>query len=281
MTVDTNTVEGGWQIPKEHFKMRHGCELTTFEGHLSEVIWRNHHRGSPGDVYEYFFILLNNIFTHRGPARMNSPRPLFDTWAGDLQEGETVKVHPMFDDSPALPNLTPSGIRVAAALDHDYELQTPHPAASDDKQATASNKSKSSSPSSAHVANDHEDRPSTSRAEQIKSPLPPADNRGYRHVYHPPEWAPVEADAKHEEWSSSSSDGQATSPKLMNQGHAVGEIHQEKPNAVATYMSYIPCPATVTFNKSFLHVHISQLRELLQFDVYLFFADFGLGVAAL
>ena len=30
--VDTNTVEGDWQMPKEHFKMRHGVELTTFEG---------------------------------------------------------------------------------------------------------------------------------------------------------------------------------------------------------------------------------------------------------
>ena len=64
--VDTNTIEGSWQGPKEHFKMRHRCGTSTFEAHLAEIIRQNHHHGSPGDVYEQFFLLLNSIYKY-GP----------------------------------------------------------------------------------------------------------------------------------------------------------------------------------------------------------------------
>ena len=117
--VHTNTVEGSWQVAKEHFKMAHGVELTTFEQHLAEIIWRNHHKGSPGDVYEAFFNLVKYIYNHEGPPRLNAPRPLFDTWRGDLAEGESVKIHPMFDTSAAIIS-SPAQIRESALHDHGY-----------------------------------------------------------------------------------------------------------------------------------------------------------------
>ena len=30
-----------WQVTKEHFKMAHGVEITTFEQHLADIGWRN------------------------------------------------------------------------------------------------------------------------------------------------------------------------------------------------------------------------------------------------
>jgi len=41
--VNTNMIEGAWFHAKKHLQKIHVCRLTTFEGHLAENIWRNHH----------------------------------------------------------------------------------------------------------------------------------------------------------------------------------------------------------------------------------------------
>jgi len=41
--VNTNMIEGAWFHAKKHVQKIHVCRLTTFEGHLAEIIWRNHH----------------------------------------------------------------------------------------------------------------------------------------------------------------------------------------------------------------------------------------------
>ena len=42
--VHTNTVEGTWTHSKKHFQDIVGTNLANFNGHLAEVIWRNHHK---------------------------------------------------------------------------------------------------------------------------------------------------------------------------------------------------------------------------------------------
>ena len=61
--------------------MANGVEITTFEQHLAEIVWRNHHKGSPGEANEAFFKLVNYIYNHDGSPRLNAPRPLFDTFS--------------------------------------------------------------------------------------------------------------------------------------------------------------------------------------------------------
>ena len=99
--------------------MANGVEITTFEQHLAEIVWRNHHKGSPGEVNEAFFKLVNYIYNHDGPPRLNAPRPLFDTWRGDLAEGKSVKIHPMFNTIAAVIS-SPTQIRESALHYHDY-----------------------------------------------------------------------------------------------------------------------------------------------------------------
>jgi len=37
-----NNVEGAWAHAKKHFRSINGCSLSTFEGHLAEIMWHNH-----------------------------------------------------------------------------------------------------------------------------------------------------------------------------------------------------------------------------------------------
>ena len=174
VVVHTNTIEGSWQSSKDHFKMKHGVELSTFESHLAEVVWRNHHRGSPGDVYDYFFSLMSYIYMKPEAPRLTAPRPLFDTWRGNLAEGETVKVHQMFDDAPVKPT-SPAQILSASTHDHDYTTSDPVPNdVSDRPEAEAE-------PEESPQQEEEVAGPSTSRAPE----------RGYGNYYHPTNWVPI------------------------------------------------------------------------------------------
>ena len=90
-------------------------------GHLAEVIWRNHHRGSPGRrCIPRFLPPAEPYLQPSRTPRINSPQPLFNTWRADLEENETIRVHPMFDDTPVLVR-TPSDMTFLAEHDHEYD----------------------------------------------------------------------------------------------------------------------------------------------------------------
>ena len=59
MTVHTNRMEGCWKHAKEHFKRLSGTQLSQFEGHVAEVMWRSEVKG---DVYDKFFDLVRSVY---------------------------------------------------------------------------------------------------------------------------------------------------------------------------------------------------------------------------
>ncbi len=246
IVVHTNTVEGGWQVPKDHFKIKHGVQMSTIEGHLAEIMWRNHHKGSPGQVYESFFMLLNHVYNHYYHwPRLTAPRPLFDTWQADMEPDDVIRVHAMFDDKPVVP-LTATEIQEIVSSDHDYV-----PPTSDAKPASSSedktqpdeaveertNHSKSDDPPSTSTMllyseeqpDDEDSYPVPGQKDPVlSSPLradqgsPPAPVRGYKNIFFPPGWEPVpETSSSDEEQlpvpqpSSSEDDFKKKPPKKM------------------------------------------------------------------
>ena len=73
----TNEIEGAWKHAKEHFKRMSGTQLTKFEGHLAEVMWRSEVKGR---MYVSFFDLLRSVYTLQGPPDYHYTTPLFDSW---------------------------------------------------------------------------------------------------------------------------------------------------------------------------------------------------------
>ena len=117
VSVDTNFVEGSWAGAKAHFKRIHGTSIANFESHIAEVIWRNFHKGSPGEVYDSYFRLLSDIYAGVGPARLTAPKPLFPTF--QLEPGvDTIKLHPIYDTSHAPPDIHKAVQTIV--LDHPY-----------------------------------------------------------------------------------------------------------------------------------------------------------------
>ena len=54
-----------------------GTQLTQFEGHLAEVMWRSEVKGR---MYVSFFDLLRSVYTLQGPPDYHYTTPLFDSW---------------------------------------------------------------------------------------------------------------------------------------------------------------------------------------------------------
>ena len=104
ISVDTNYIEGSWQGAKAHFVRIHGTTTRNFEAHLCEIMWRNFHKGSTGEVYEYFFQLLADVFYGMGPARLTAPKPLFDTFHRGPGVDD-VQIHPIYNVSHAPPDV--------------------------------------------------------------------------------------------------------------------------------------------------------------------------------
>lgn len=78
-----NSVEGAWAHAKKHFRTINGCSLSTFEGHLAEVMWRNHVSTKNGNEYEDFFALLKQYYPLNEACKLANCANLYDTWNTD------------------------------------------------------------------------------------------------------------------------------------------------------------------------------------------------------
>lgn len=54
-SIHTNRIEGAWKHAKEHFKRMSGTKISQFEGHMAEIMWRNHVKSH---LYDGFFNLV-------------------------------------------------------------------------------------------------------------------------------------------------------------------------------------------------------------------------------
>ncbi|XP_072180092.1 uncharacterized protein [Diadema setosum] len=80
--VHTNTIEGSWKIAKEHFRKINGTSINNFEGHLSEIIWKNRVIVGKENILEAMFSLITTYYTlHRKPSLEVHHEPLFDSWS--------------------------------------------------------------------------------------------------------------------------------------------------------------------------------------------------------
>ena len=82
VVVNTNKIEGAWAHAKLHFKQIFGTSLNNFQGHLCEILWRNHMSARGGDdIYSAFFQLLKEIYPiDTPPEYLYKNEQLFDTW---------------------------------------------------------------------------------------------------------------------------------------------------------------------------------------------------------
>jgi len=58
-----NNVEGSWAHAEKHFRSINGCSLSTFEGHLPEIMWRNHVSSNSGNKYDEFFYFAEEVLS--------------------------------------------------------------------------------------------------------------------------------------------------------------------------------------------------------------------------
>lgn len=79
----TNQIEGAWKHAKDYFKRMSGSELSQFEGHLADVMWR---ADAKGELYTKFFDLLNTVYNLDGPCEFSYPTPLFDSWTMEVTD---------------------------------------------------------------------------------------------------------------------------------------------------------------------------------------------------
>ena len=54
----------------------HRVDIITFEQHLAEVVWRNHNKGSPGDVFVAFYKLLSFHLQSGGSSKTECTKAL-------------------------------------------------------------------------------------------------------------------------------------------------------------------------------------------------------------
>ena len=78
IVVHTNTIEGAWAHAKKHFKNISSCLKSTFEAHLCEILWRNHH--SKCNIYHEFLTQLVEIYLLEGPPSLNYPTNIFPSF---------------------------------------------------------------------------------------------------------------------------------------------------------------------------------------------------------
>jgi len=76
-------VEGSWAHAKKHFRSINGCSLSTFEGHLAEIMWHNHVSCNSGNEYDEFFTLLKRYYPLYEACKLGNCANLFDTWNTD------------------------------------------------------------------------------------------------------------------------------------------------------------------------------------------------------
>jgi transposase-like protein len=103
----TNHVESSWRLSKLHFVRISGCQQTTFEGHLAEIVWRNHMKVKGGSLFQHFFELMTSFFPLTTPNTMAFTEPVWSIWSAfHLYDavnvnGEDRNLYCIFDDEEA------------------------------------------------------------------------------------------------------------------------------------------------------------------------------------
>ena len=92
----TNSIEGAWKHAKAHFRKINGCSLSTFGGHLSEIIWRNHVKND--NIFEAFYTQITSIYTLKDKCTFNYSTPLFPSWTGRDVAHKRMSVIPEHSD---------------------------------------------------------------------------------------------------------------------------------------------------------------------------------------
>ena len=96
VSVHTNKIEGAWTHAKMHFRKMAGTQITQFEGHLAEIMWRSQ---AKGNIYSEFFELLKSVYTLEKPAEYQYRFPVFDTWSGGSVQDS---VEPSMSDAESM-----------------------------------------------------------------------------------------------------------------------------------------------------------------------------------
>ena len=86
-----NTIEGAWKFAREHFCRINRTSIANFEGHLSEIIWRNRVRAAQQDVIVSFFSLVRKYYTLSTIQNLVIRQPLFDSWNARQTEDKIVR----------------------------------------------------------------------------------------------------------------------------------------------------------------------------------------------
>jgi len=84
-----------------YFQKINGTNLANFEGHIAEIIWRNHCKDI--DIYEAFFDYLKEIYPLVQPAKLHCPTILFDSWKPDIPNIQEAKMVPEMELEQIVP----------------------------------------------------------------------------------------------------------------------------------------------------------------------------------
>ena len=95
-TVHTNTIEGAWKHAKDHFRAINGTQVSNFERHLTEIMFRNWSREKEVPT---FFKLIKEVFTLSQPLSLNDHGSLFPSWQRHDDAGSNDSIYPTTDYS--------------------------------------------------------------------------------------------------------------------------------------------------------------------------------------
>ena len=73
-----------------------GTQITQFEGHSAEIMWRSQ---AKGNIYSEFFELFKSVYTLEKPAKYQYRFPVFDTWSGGSVQDS---VEPSMSDAESM-----------------------------------------------------------------------------------------------------------------------------------------------------------------------------------
>ena len=86
ISCDINHIEGSWAHAKKHFRRMNGCNKTTFEGHLCEILFRNHTFANNFNIFDNFFTSMKTFYDTSRKHVFNTPNGIFGNWMGDENE---------------------------------------------------------------------------------------------------------------------------------------------------------------------------------------------------
>ena len=95
----TNAIEGALKHAKDHSRKMAGTQLSQFEGHMAEIVWRSE---AKGNLYNSFFNLLRSVYTLQRPAEYHYTTLLFDSWNMEPQTDTPiaeVSIQPTYSDA--------------------------------------------------------------------------------------------------------------------------------------------------------------------------------------